>query len=95
MLEAKVKVINQLGLHARAAAQLVRLASKYKSRIHLIRADNAVIADAKSILSVLTLAAAKGTELKIEVNGDDEQTALQATVELFETGFGELQNKKS
>jgi phosphotransferase system HPr (HPr) family protein len=90
MPEAKVKVINQLGLHARAAAQLVRLASKYKSRIHLIRADNAVIADAKSILSVLTLAAAKGTELKIEVNGDDEQTALQATVELFKTGFGEL-----
>lgn len=90
MLEAKVKVINQLGLHARAAAQLVRLASKYKSRIHLIRADNAVIADAKSILSVLTLAAAKGTELKIEVNGDDEQTALQATLELFKTGFGEL-----
>ena len=95
MLEAKVKVINQLGLHARAAAQLVRLASKYKSRIHLIRADNAVIADAKSILSVLTLAASKGTEIILEVNGDDEQTALQATVELFETGFGELQNKKS
>jgi phosphotransferase system HPr (HPr) family protein len=90
MLEAKVKVINQLGLHARAAAQLVRLASKYKSRIHLIRADNAVIADAKSILSVLTLAAAKGTEIKLEVNGDDEQAALQATLELFKTGFGEL-----
>ncbi|HEY0657363.1 MAG TPA: HPr family phosphocarrier protein [Pyrinomonadaceae bacterium] len=92
MLEAQVKVINQLGLHARAAAQLVRLAAKFKSRIILIRQDNAVIADAKSILSVLTLAAAKGTELKLEVEGSDEQTALQSTVELFASGFGELGN---
>ncbi|MBA2736126.1 MAG: HPr family phosphocarrier protein [Pyrinomonadaceae bacterium] len=90
MLEAKVKVINQLGLHARAAAQLVRLAAKFESRIILIREDNAVIADAKSILSVLTLAAAKGTEIKLEVDGTDEQTALQSTVELFATGFGEI-----
>ncbi len=90
MLEAKLKVINQLGLHARAAAQLVRLAAKFESRIILIREDNAVIADAKSILSVLTLAAAKGTEIKLEVDGTDEQTALQATVELFATGFGEI-----
>jgi phosphocarrier protein HPr len=92
MLEAQVKVINQLGLHARAAAQLVRLAAKFKSRIILIRQDNAVIADAKSILSVLTLAAAKGTELKLEVEGSDEQMALQSTVELFASGFGELGN---
>ena len=90
MLEAKIKVINHLGLHARAAAQLVRTASKYKSRINLIREDNAVIADAKSILSVLTMAAAKGTEIKLEVDGEDEQTALRSMTELFENGFGEL-----
>ncbi len=90
MLEAKVKVINQLGLHARAAAQLVRLAAKFESRIILIREDNAVIADAKSILNVLSLAAAKGTEIKLQINGIDEEAALQSTVELFTNGFGEL-----
>ena len=90
MLEAKVKVINQLGLHARAAAQLVRLAANFESSIILIREDNAVIADAKSILGVLTLAAAKGTEMKLQVDGTDEKTALQATAELFADGFGEL-----
>ena len=90
MLEAKVKVINQLGLHARAAAQLVRLAAKFESRIILIREDNAVIADAKSILNVLSLAAAKGTEMKLQVDGTDDQTALQSIVELFADGFGEI-----
>ena len=90
MLEAKVKIINHLGLHARAAAQLVRTASKYKSRINLIREDNAVFADAKSILSVLTLAAAKGTVIKLEVVGEDEELALQNMTELFVNGFGEL-----
>jgi phosphotransferase system HPr (HPr) family protein len=89
MLEANVKIINQLGLHARAAAQVVRAASKFKSRIKLIRADNAVFADAKSILSVLTLAAAKGTRLKIEIDGEDEQEALQTIENLFAGGFGE------
>lgn len=89
MLEAKVKIVNQLGLHARAAAQLVRTASKFKSRINIIREDNAVYADAKSILSVLTLAAAKGTEIRLEVTGNDEQTALKTIIELFANGFGE------
>ena len=89
MLEANVKVVNQLGLHARAAAQLVRTASKFKSRINIVRYDNAVFADAKSILSVLTLAAAKGTEIKLEVAGEDEQTALAAIIDLFAKGFGE------
>ncbi len=92
MPEAKIKVVNQLGLHARAAAQLVRMAAKYKSRIILIREDNAVIADAKSILSVLTLAAAKGTEIKLQVEGTDEAAALQSIVALFAGGFGELED---
>jgi phosphotransferase system HPr (HPr) family protein len=90
MLETKIKVKNQLGLHARAAAQLVRLAATFQSRIILKRRDNAVLADAKSILSVLTLAASKGTELEIEVTGVDEQTALKAIEELFLDGFGEI-----
>lgn len=90
MLEAKVKIINQLGLHARAAAQLVRLAGKFKSRIILTRIDNEVMADAKSILSVLTLAAARGTELKLVVEGEDERESIAAIEEIFINGFGEL-----
>ena len=90
MLEGKVKIINQLGLHARAAAQLVRLASSFQSSIQIKRTDNNVMAEAKSILSVLTLAAAKGTQLDLTVSGADEQEAFQAITEIFANGFGEL-----
>lgn len=90
MLKGKVAVINRLGLHARAAAQLVRLASGFQSKIKLIRKDNSVIADAKSILNVLTLAASKGVDLEIEVEGEDEQAAFEAVQEIFKNGFGEL-----
>ncbi len=90
MLKGKVAVINRLGLHARAAAQLVRLASGFQSKIKLIRKDNSVIADAKSILNVLTLAASKGVDLEIEVEGEDEQAAFEAVQKIFKNGFGEL-----
>ncbi len=90
MLEGKIKISNPLGLHARAAAQLVRLASGFKSKIKLRRTDNHVVADAKSILSVLTLAASKGVELKVEVEGKDESEAMQAIEEIFRKGFGEI-----
>jgi len=90
MLEGKIKICNPLGLHARAAAQLVRLASGFKSKIKLRRTDNHVFADAKSILSALTLAASKGVELKIEVEGKDESEAMQAIEEIFRKGFGEI-----
>ena len=90
MLKGKVTIINRLGLHARAAAQLVRLASGFQSKIKLVRTDNSVIADAKSILSVLTLAASKGVELEIEIEGADAQTAFDAVQEIFKNGFGEL-----
>ena len=90
MLKGKVKIVNTLGLHARAAAQLVRLAGSFQSNIELKRLDTAVVADAKSILSVLTLAATKGTELKLQVEGTDEKIASQAIKEIFLDGFGEL-----
>ena len=90
MLETNVKIINPLGLHARAAAQLVRLAGKFKSNIKLERIDNFVMADAKSILSVLTLAAARGTVLKLTIDGEDENDAHLAITELISNGFGEL-----
>ncbi len=90
MLEGKIKVINPLGLHARAAAVLVRLAGKFESKIILWRTDNNVMADAKSILSVLTLSASKGTQLEISVEGEDETQAFEAVCEVFANGFGEL-----
>lgn len=90
MLETEIKIVNQLGLHARAAAQLVRLAGRFSSRIILKRADNNLFADAKSILSVLTLAAGKGTILILEVDGEDEHAAFEEIKTLFANGFGEL-----
>jgi phosphocarrier protein HPr len=90
MLEDKARIVNQLGLHARAAAQLVHLANKFKSSIKLQRSDNKGVADAKSILSVLTLAATIGTELLIFVEGMDELPAMTAIKEIIGKGFGEM-----
>jgi phosphocarrier protein len=91
VLEQRVLVTNRLGLHARAAARLVRTASAFKSNVRLARADGSVTADAKSILSVLLLAAARGTELLVTVEGKDEAAALTAVCELFAQKFGEEQ----
>jgi phosphotransferase system HPr (HPr) family protein len=90
MLEKRLKIVNPLGLHARAAAQLVRLAGSFQSRIILKRTDSAMTADAKSILNVLTLAASKGVELDVEVEGTDEAAAMQAVEDIFARGFGEI-----
>ena len=90
MLEGTVKVVNPLGLHARAAAQLVRLAARFRSTITLKREDSGAFANAKSILSVLALAAPIGTTLLIEVEGDDEHDAREAIVTIFAAGFGEI-----
>ncbi len=90
MLEGTVKVINPLGLHARAAAQLVKLAGRFKSRITIKRPDNSALADAKSMLSVLTLAASINTLLELKVTGEDEPAAFDAVCNLFSSGFGEI-----
>lgn len=90
MLQAEIKVVNHLGLHARAAAQLVKLAGKFKSEIILRRLDNGNSANAKSILNVLTLAASQGTILIVKVTGEDAEAALSAIKEIFLNGFGEL-----
>jgi phosphocarrier protein len=91
MAERSIKVVNQLGLHARAAAKLVRAASAFRSTIALTRADGGGRADAKSILSVLLLAAARGTELRVSAEGADEEAALVAVCRLIEEGFGEAE----
>ena len=82
-------IVNRLGLHARAAAKLVQAATGFRSSISLVRLDRSAAADAKSILSVLMLAAARGTELRVEAEGPDEAAALEAVCGLFEGGFGE------
>lgn len=90
MRREEITIVNQLGLHARAAAQLVRSASRFRSNIKIIRADNNIYADAKSILSVLTLAASVGTKIELEVEGEDEDEAFSEILDIFKTGFGEL-----
>ncbi len=89
MRKSTVSVNNRLGLHARAAARLVRLAEEFKSRIILIKHDESIFANAKSILSVLSLAASQGASLGLEVEGEDEDAAHQAIEEMFLSGFGE------
>ena len=89
MIRQSVLVSNKLGLHARAAAKLVRLASRFSSEIHLSREDANQRIDSKSILGVLMLAASKGTRLVISIDGQDEAEAVEAIRELFEAKFGE------
>ena len=91
MAERRVKVTGRLGLHARAAANLVRVASQFQSKLTLQRVDGSAEADAKSILSILTLAASRGTDLHIVASGEDEQAALDAIVGLFTRDFDEFQ----
>jgi phosphocarrier protein len=87
MTRRTVTVINQLGLHARAAARFVHLATRYKSQVRVAR-DTKVM-DGKSIMGILLLAAARGTILTISADGADEAAAVDALVELVESGFGE------
>jgi len=89
MVERIVTVVGDLGLHARAAAKLVRVASRFQSNVRLSRVDGGTSANAKSVLSVLMLAANRGTELHATAEGADEEEALQAVSTLFSAGFGE------
>jgi phosphocarrier protein HPr len=89
MIRQSVLVANRLGLHARAAAKLVRLASRFSSEIHLSREDANQQIDSKSILGILMLAAAKGTRLVISIQGQDEVEAGNAIIQLFESKFEE------
>jgi phosphocarrier protein HPr len=83
----EVTIKNRLGLHARAAAKFVHLASRYRSQIRVSRDGRAM--DGKSIMGILLLAAAFGTTITIAVDGPDEQDALTALCQLVESGFGE------
>ena len=90
MQQRTISITNRLGLHARAAARLVRLANQYESQIWLARTDvEHQPADAKSIFGVLLLTASAGTFLNVLVDGPDEAEALTAIVRLIEDKFGE------
>ncbi|HEY2973391.1 MAG TPA: HPr family phosphocarrier protein [Pyrinomonadaceae bacterium] len=99
MIERTLLINARLGLHARAAAKLVRVASGFQSRVLLRRLDGPgganVSADAKSILSVLMLAASCGTELQASAEGIDEEAAMNAVAQLFADGFGEMEPESS
>ena len=87
MRKARVKVVNSKGLHARAAARLAKVASDYKS---IVRVRETKMVDGKSILSLMMLAAIKGTVLKIETEGIDEDIAIEAIINLIKGGFDEV-----
>jgi phosphocarrier protein len=87
MTSRTVTVSNTLGLHARAAARFVHLASRFESQIRVGR--DAKVMDGKSIMGILLLAAARGTALMISADGTDETAAVEALVQLVESGFGE------
>lgn len=87
MLEESVTIINKLGLHARAAGKLVETTSRFSCDITIEKDGRNV--DGKSIMAMMMLAAGKGTEIKVKTNGDDENEAIQAVINLINDRFGE------
>ena len=87
MQQQDVLIINKLGLHARASAKLTQLASSFKCEVMLSRNSRRV--NAKSIMGVMMLAAAKGATIGIETSGPDEEEAMQALLALINDYFGE------
>ena len=87
MMEGTLEITNERGFHARAASKFVHLASSFNSSIKL--AKGTVEVDGKSILGILLLQAAQGTEIKLRVSGDDEQEAYRQLSEMISSRFGE------
>ena len=87
MINIEVEIVNKLGLHARASTKLTQMASKYVSEIWISRNGRRV--NAKSIMGVMMLAAAKGSFVRLEANGADEQAAIDALKVLIADYFGE------
>ena len=87
MIQASITISNKLGLHARASAKLTKLAGGFRSEVFMARGERRV--NAKSIMGVMMLAAGNGTEVQIEVDGADEQAAMDALIALINDKFGE------
>jgi phosphocarrier protein len=86
-LERTFLIVNVLGLHARAAAQLVQAANRFRADVHVEKDGMEV--NGKSIMGVLTLAAAQGSEIRVTADGEDAEGALGSLAALIENGFGE------
>ncbi len=82
-------IVNRLGLHARAAAEVVKLANRFHAQVHLH--GNGLKADAKTIMELLMLGAPQGTKVQVTAEGPDEDEALDAMVGLIENRFNELE----
>ena len=80
-------IINRLGLHARAAAKLVQTANQFGSEVVIVKDAEEV--NGKSIMGILMLEAAQGSEIVVQVTGDDADRAIEAIGKLIEDGFGE------
>lgn len=89
MIENEVQIVNKLGLHARAAAKLTALATEFDSDVWMSKNSKRV--NAKSIMGVMMLAAAKGSTVTIEADGADEGEAMRALVNLIANRFGEAE----
>ena len=89
MLKREIKVVNKLGLHARASAKLTQLASSFKSAVWIARNGRRV--NAKSIMGVMMLAAGMGSTVELETEGPDEQEAMETLAKLFAERFGEAE----
>lgn len=87
MVHVTVTICNELGMHARAAARFVQESCRFQSEVWLKKGSNRV--NGKSIMGILTLAAARGEEIEIEVQGHDETEALEALRSLVDRGFEE------
>jgi phosphocarrier protein len=87
MVNRNFKIINRLGLHARAASQLVKIANEFSAEVMLVKDD--VEVNGKSIMGILLLAAPQGTDLEVRIEGPDEDSAMAAVARLIEDGFGE------
>ena len=87
MQQKELEIVNKLGLHARASAKLTQLASRFKSQVFLSRSGRRV--NAKSIMGVMMLAAAKGATVTLEIEGEDEGEAMEALAALVAGRFGE------
>ncbi|WP_066570424.1 HPr family phosphocarrier protein [Snodgrassella sp. CFCC 13594] len=87
MIKQEIKVINKLGLHARASSKFTQMASKFQSEVWVTRKGRRV--NGKSIMGLMMLAAAQGCTIELETDGIDEQAAMNALVDLINHYFGE------
>jgi phosphocarrier protein HPr len=87
MIEREVTIVNSLGMHARPAAKVVRVASNFRAHVEL--ESNRQVVNGKSIMGVMTLAAECGASVRIRTDGEDEEAAMAALTDLIGKGFGE------